>query len=183
MSHQWYILRSNWNYRMKIALGALGEGPGFWLKSWVKVPGTQPRAGWAGKGPVGLSKRCWVSLHWGLGRVAWVTLDQGSSKMTSCCAVSVSGAVLRAQECHLCRVSTDGWAQAPQQDVSPVEAALGLAPLCTNTSDWTKGGPRATESKSTALSFYRRGNLEQRRKALSTQSLNGQTHLGKFTIV
>lgn len=115
MSHQWYILRSNWNYRMKIALGAIGDGPGFWLKSWVEVPGTQPRAGWGGKGPVWLSKRCWVSLHWGLGHVAWVTLDQGSSKMTSCCAVSVSSAVLRAQECHLCQVSTDGWAQAPSR--------------------------------------------------------------------
>lgn len=70
---------------------------------------------------------------------------------------------------------------SPQRDVSPVKAALGSTIQFNSTSDWAKGGPRTTASKQTLL-FHRRGNLEQRRKALSMQSLNVQTHLGKFTI-
>lgn len=55
--------------------------------------------------------------------------------------------------------------------------AVGLPEQFTNTSDRAEGGPRTIRSESTALSFHRRGNLEQNRK-----SLNTPTYLGKFTV-
>lgn len=160
------------------------EGSGLWLKSWLEdVKGT----GYTAKGRSVQEDACvtgspsikaWdVWLGWWLwtkGPLRWLFVVQVCEP---CCAEG-----LRMQQGKTWP-GQHRWAEpTPPAGCMPSEGCFEPAKLLTGPSNWTKGRPRTRASGSAHLCFQRRDDIEQKRKSLNMQTLNTQTHLGKFTI-